>query len=208
MRYRAGGRTVTILGSGTALTNGKLASNGNAALALNLLTASRRIVWLTPEPALQLAAPPPSSHPVTSGHTAPSLIPWQAWLLVIQLAVAVMLVALWRVRRLGPLITERLPVVVRASETVEGHARLYQSRRARDRAAAALRDAMLARVRPALGLVRDSPPAAVTGALAARSLLARQEISGIVYGPVPATDAELVHLARSLDELERQVRSQ
>ena len=208
VRYQTGGRTVTILGSGAALTNGMLAANGNAALALNLLTAHRLIVWLTPEPVLRPAAPPPAGHPVTSGNAAPSLIPWQAWLLVIQLGVAVMLVALWRGRRLGPLISERLPVIVRASETVEGHARLYQSRHARDRAAAALRDAMLSRVLPALGLVRDSPAAAVTGALAARSRLSEPEISGIVYGPAPATDAELVRLARSLDELERQVRSQ
>ena len=119
-----------------------------------------------------------------------------------------MLLALWRGRRLGPLISERLPVVVRASETVEGHARLYQSRRARDRAAAALRDAMLSRVLPVIGLVRDSPEAAVTSALAVRSQLGQPEISSIVYGPAPATDAELVRLARSLDELERQVRSQ
>ena len=99
-------------------------------------------------------------------------------------------------------------MIVRASETVEGHARLYQSRRARDRAAAALREAMLSRVRPALGLVRDSPEAAVTGALAARSRLGQPEIASILYGPAPPTDAELVRLARSLDELERQVRSQ
>jgi hypothetical protein len=208
VRYRAGGRTVTILGSGAALTNGKLAANGNAALALNLLTAHRLIVWLTPEPALRPAAPPPGGRPVTSGHAAPSLIPWAAWLLVIQVGIAVMLLALWRGRRLGPLISERLPVIVRASETVEGHARLYQSRRARDRAAAALRDAMLRRVLPVIGLVRDSPAAAVTSALAARSRLGQPEISSIVYGPAPATDAELVRLARSLDELERQVRSQ
>ncbi len=205
VRYRAGGRTITILGSGAPLTNAELARNGNAALALNLLSAHRRIVWLTPEPVLRQ---PPVRHPVTSGRAGPSLIPWAAWLLVIQVGIAVMLVALWRSRRLGPLISERLPVVVRASETVEGHARLYQSRRARDRAAAALRDAMLSRVLPVLGLVRDSPEAAVTGALTARSGLGSREISRILYGPAPATDAELVRLARSLDELERQVRSQ
>ena len=208
VRYRAGGRAVTVLGSGAALTNSMLAKNGNAALVLNLLSAHRRIVWLTPEPAVRPPGPPAGQHPVTSGHAAPSLIPWPAWLLVIQVGIAVLLVALWRGRRLGPLISERLPVVVRASETVEGHARLYQSRRARDRAAAALRDSMLTRVLPALGLVRDSPEAAVTGALAASSRLGQPEISSIVYGPAPPTDAELVRLARSLDELERQVRTQ
>jgi len=208
VRYQAAGRTVTILGSGAALTNGMLARNGNAALALNLLSAHRRIVWLTSEPGLQPAGPPADRSPVASQRAGPSLIPWPAWLLVIQLGVAVMLVALWRGRRLGPLISERLPVIVRASETVEGHARLYQSRRARDRAAAALRQAMLARVLPVLGLVSDSQEGAVTSALAARSSWRRDHISSTIYGPSPATDAELVGLARSLDELERQVRSQ
>src|SRR5690606_41722785 len=55
------------------------------------------------------------------------------------LIVVVVLLAWWQGRRLGPLVTEPLPVVVRASETVEGRGRLYRSRRARDRAAEALR---------------------------------------------------------------------
>ena len=63
-----------------------------------------------------------------------------------------LLVALWKGRRIGPLVAERLPVVVRASETVEGRGRLYRSRRARDRAADALRTATLQRLLPRLGL--------------------------------------------------------
>jgi hypothetical protein len=205
VRYRAAGRTITIMGSGAAMMNGELGANGNAALALNLLSGHRHIVWLTPEP----HGPPRAVIPGNvTRHGGPALIPWAAWLMIIQLGIAVALVAGWRARRLGPLITERLPVVVRASETVEGHARLYQSRRTRGRAAAALREAMLARVLPALGLVRGAPHEAVTTALAARSRRGGPEISSLVYGPAPATDAELVRLARSLDELEREVRSQ
>lgn len=202
VRYRAADRTITVLGSGAALSDGHLAGNGNAALALNLLAAHRRVIWLTPEPPL---VPPPPSRPGQPARPGPALIPWQAWLVVIQLAIAAGLAALWRARRLGPLIGERLPVVVRASETVEGHAALYQSRRARDRAAAALRGDLLAGVLPRLGLVRGAPPEAVTGAVAARSRLAPQDIAGILYGPAPGTDEELVALARSLDELEREV---
>lgn len=204
VRYVRAGRTITILGSGLLMSNSLLAQEGNAALALNLLNAHRVIVWLTPEPTI--ARPPP---PTSKGKQAgPSLIPGTAWLVVLQLGVALALAAAWRARRFGPLISEHLPVVVRASETVEGHARLYQSRRARDRAAQALRDDMLGRMRPALGLAADAPADAVADGLASRSRHSDEQILVTVYGPAPGTDADLVRLAASLDELEREVRSQ
>jgi hypothetical protein len=67
---------------------------------------------------------------------------------------------------------------------------------------------MLARVLPALGLNREAHDDAVTEAIAARSRRNVQEVAGIVYGGPPTTDAELVGLARSLDEVERQVSEQ
>jgi Domain of unknown function (DUF4350) len=202
VRYVRVGRTITVLGTGLPLSNRLLAIEGNAALALNLLNAHHDIVWLTPEPKIARSAPP------ASGSKRPSLIPGAAWLVVLQLGVALVLAGAWRARRFGPLISEQLPIVVRASETVEGHARLYQSRRARDRAAAALRDDMLGRMQPALGLVAGAPADAVADGIASRSRRSRQEILAIVYGPAPATDADLVRLAHDLDELEREVRSQ
>ena len=203
VRYSRSGRTITVLGGGLLLSNGWLAQEGNAALALNLLNAHHAIVWLTPEPTI--AKPPPAAG---AKHSGPSLIPGTAWLVVLQLFVALALAAVWRARRFGPLISEHLPVIVRASETVEGHARLYQSRRARDRAARALREDMLGRMQPALGLVAGAPADAVADGIASRSRRSRQEILAIVYGPAPATDADLVRLADDLDELEREVRSQ
>ena len=203
--YTTAGRRITVLGSGAPLTNGLLAADGNAALALNLLRAHRDIVWLVPQPARPLPPPVPAGGGQPHG---PALIPWEAELVVIQLAVAVVLVAAWRSRRLGALIAERLPVEVRASETVEGHGRLYQARRARGRAATALRAELLDRVLPALGLARDAPQQALCDALAARTRFSTREISAIVFGPAPGTDDDLVRLARSLDELDREVRAQ
>lgn len=205
VRYRAGGRVITILGDGAPLSNGFLASNGNAALSLNLLNGTRHIVWLVPEPASVPTVAGPAGR---SSRPAPALLPAGVSLLFLQLLVVVAFAAVWRGRRFGPLITEHLPVVVRASETVEGHARLYQSRRARDRAAGALRGAMLGRVLPVLGLVSDAPAEAVAAELARRSRFSPGEVAAIVYGPPPGSDAEMVELARNLDELEREVRSQ
>ena len=109
-------------------------------------------------------------------------------------------------RRLGPLVAEDLPVVVRASETVEGRGRLYRSRRARDRAAdgAAHRDpaapAAATRLRAP---TRRPPPSSLPSPRARRR--SRYALHTRCSGPPPATDADLVHLAHALDDIERQV---
>ena len=198
VRYAAPGHIVTVLGTRAPLANANLGASGNAALALNLLAASPRIVWLVPG-LLPAPAARPGQHPLTS------LIPGQVWAVVIQLGVVVVLLALWRMRRLGPLVTEPLPLVVRACETVEGHGRLYRSRRARDRAAAALRDAALGRIVIRLGLPRDVPADAACQELAGRTGRDSGEIRAILFGPVPGDDAALVKLAADLDALEGQV---
>ena len=199
VRYESRGRLVTVLGTGAPLANSNLGNHGNAALALNLLATSPRIVWLVPSPLPVPGAAAPGHRPLTS------LIPAQVYAVAIQLGVVVVLLALWRMRRLGPLVTEPLPVVVRACETVEGHGRLYRSRRARDRAAAALRAAALGRIVTRLGLPRDAPADAVCQELASRAGRDPGSIRAILFGGVPGDDAALLRLAADLDALEGQV---
>ena len=199
VRYQAGGRTVTVLGSGVPLTNGALAHRGNAALMLNLLRGSPRIVWLVPSP------------PAISPAGQKSLfqeIPGPAYLVTLQLFVAAGLAALWRTRRLGPLVAEPLPVVVRASETVEGHGRLYRSRRSRGRAAAVLRDAARHRITARLALPAGADAGAVSAAVAAVTGRDPGAVQAILYGPVPGDDAALVALGQDIDALEGEVRTQ
>ena len=133
------------------------------------------------------------------------LIPPAVRWIVIQLCLAIALVAVWRGRRLGPLVAERMPVVVRASETVEGRGRLYRSRRARDRAATALRTATLQRMLPRLGLSNNAEPPAIVSAVAQRSGAHAQTLAHTLFGPPPQSDDDLVNLARELDNIERQV---
>ena len=95
----------------------------------------------------------------------PASVTWIVW----QLCLVVLLLALWKGRRVGPLVAEQLPVVVRASETVEGRGRLYRSRRASDRAADALRTATLQRLLPRLGLGPNADPAAVVQTVVQRT---------------------------------------
>jgi hypothetical protein len=200
VRYLAGNRTITVLGTSALLANSGLASLGNAALDLNLLGARSRLVWLVPGP------PAPGAGGASGPEPFTSIVPFGAYLVLIQLAIAAVLAALWRGRRLGPIVTERLPVVVRAAETVEGHGQLYRSRRSRDRAAAALREAARGRILPLLGLPGSADDAAVAATLAARSSRTASEITALLAGPVPADDAALVALADGLDNLEREVR--
>ena len=178
------------------MTNGGLLTAGNAALAMNLAGTNPRVIWYAPQQ---------RQGESDAGAEISELIPPAVQWIVIQLCLAIALVALWRGRRLGPLVAERMPVVVRASETVEGRGRLYRSRRARDRAATALRTATLQRMLPRLGLSNNAEPPAIVSAVAQRCGAHAQTLAHTLFGPPPASDDDLVNLARELDNIERQV---
>ncbi|MFD1931702.1 DUF4350 domain-containing protein [Nonomuraea mangrovi] len=194
--------TVTAVGSGDFMTNQRLAEDGNAALALHLLSTRKAVTWLVPAP-----VPPGGDSVAGPGGKSiqellPASIPWA----VAMAAVAVALAAFWQGRRLGPVVAERLPVVVRAAETVEGRGRLYNARRARAQAAEALRGGALDRLVPRLGLGSGAGANEVVAALAVRTGQDPGWLGAALYGPPPAADAELVALAGYLDEIERLVR--
>ncbi|HTX96876.1 MAG TPA: DUF4350 domain-containing protein [Mycobacterium sp.] len=196
IRFRDNGRAITAVGSTDFMTNGSLLQAGNAALAMNLAGDRPRLVWYAPH---HVEGEPSSTTSVFD------LIPQNVRWIVVQLWLVVLLVALWRGRRPGPLVAEELPVVVRASETVEGRGRLYRSRRARDRAAAALRTATLQRLLPRLGLGPDASAAAVVTTVTQRTGSDPGFVSYHLFGPPPATDNDLLQLARALDDIERRV---
>ncbi|OBI21823.1 hypothetical protein A5712_14460 [Mycobacterium sp. E2327] len=196
IRYRDDGRIVTAVGSTDFMTNGSLLQAGNAALAMNLAGARPRLIWYAPH-----RVEGETSSPSSVSDLIPENVTWIVW----QLCVVVLLVALWKGSRPGPLVAEELPVVVRASETVEGRGRLYRSRRARDRAAAALRTATIQRLLPRLGLGPGAPAPAVVATVARRSGADAGFVSYHLFGPPPATDHDLLQLARALDDIERQV---
>ncbi|GIH63408.1 DUF4350 domain-containing protein [Microbispora siamensis] len=214
VRYTADGHTVTVLGDASFMTNLRLAEDGNAALALNLAGARQKLVWLAePDDPAEAGGPRDPGDPDDPGEgtdgqarSLGDLIPRGVKWAVLQLAVAVALAALWRGRRLGPVVAERLPVVVRAAETVEGRGRLYRSRRARDRAALALRAAAADRLAPRLGLPRTATAEEVAVAAAARTGRDPEPVLTLLCGPPPGDDTALVTLAAHLDTLERQVR--
>ncbi len=178
---------------GGAVSNSELADDGNAAFALNVFGARPQITWLM--------AQPESSSQATR---TPSLLPPWWEIAVVQCALAFVVVAIWRGRRLGPILTEPLPVRVRAAETVEGHGRLYSRLSARDRAAEALRAGTVGRLSTAFGHATD--PAALSDAVANRIGRDPAEVRRLLFGAVPRSDDDLVNLARYLDRLEQEAR--
>ncbi|UUY48107.1 DUF4350 domain-containing protein [Streptomyces yangpuensis] len=199
-----GGDTV-LLGSETILLNESLAEEGNASLALQLLGSRPDLVWYMPS----LADSDPSAGSGDEDKSLFELVPpgW-SWALL-QLFVAAVLAALWRARRLGPLVTEKLPVAVRASETTEGRARLYRKAGARDRASTVLRAATRERLAALVGVppAQAHDPAALVPAVSGRLTGEPRDVTALLFGTAPSDDAALVALADHLDALEREVRT-
>jgi hypothetical protein len=198
VRLETDGRIVDVIGTQQSFTNAELAKDGNAALALNLLGTHPALVWYLPQYES-------SSFDDPETDDGPPLIPPDVRYIAWALAFAVLVVALWRGRRLGPVVPEPLPVIVHAAETTEGRARLYRRSRARDRAAAALRESALGKLFKVYGIPRRAEPAAVVTALAARTGMDPAMLYDILYGGPPVDDAALLSLSDALQVLTQEV---
>lgn len=199
----SGDGDTVVLGAPDILYNDTLDEQGNASLALQLLGSRPHLVWYLPS--LSDSATDPDQE-----KDFLDLLP-SGWLWgTLQLFFAAALAALWRARRLGPLVPEKLPVAIRASETVEGRARLYRKANARDRAATALRSTTRTRLAPLVGVpvTQAHAPEALLPALSAhlRTDGDGQPLHSLLFGPPPSDDAALISLADQLDALEREVR--
>jgi len=186
----------TVVGSTDVFDNEHIAQYGNAALALGLLGETESLVWYLPGPAdLGTDAPP------TLGELSPDwVVPVAALLLLTVIAAGV-----WRGRRFGPLIVENLPVTVRANETMQGRARLYEKSSARLRALDALRIGSIERIAALCGLPRIAGVDDVVAAVGALTGAAPAEVHRVLVGAVPASDGDLVRLSDELLVLERAV---
>ncbi len=188
--------TFIVLGTTDALTNEFIAHDGNAALALNLLGSQKNLVWYIPTIADVTAASGPTTADLTPSWVIPSLA---------LLAVAGLAGGLWRGRRFGPLIIENLPVTVRASETMQGRARLYEKSSSRLRALDALRIGMIDQLIPIVGLPRVSTVDEVVTSVATITQQPLAQIRRVLVDAAPRSDVELVRLSDELVILEHAV---
>lgn len=192
----ADGRRVVAIGDATLLTNAAVAQEGNAALVLRALGRNADLVWYVPSPT-------DTGEQERAG--LGDLLPPVVSLLLVQCLVVVAALALWRGRRLGRVVVEQLPVVVRAAETTRGRGRLYRTSRSTGHAAAALRAGTADRLARRLGLARSADAPAVIDAVARAAGRDPLDIRDLLYGPPPTSDAGLDLLVRRLDQLESEV---
>lgn len=191
-----GDTPITIVGSTEVFANGTITESGNAALALGLLGTSDSLVWYLPSLADVEADAPPTIGELTPGWVVPTML---------LLLTATIAAGFWRGRRFGPLVVEPLPVTVRAGETMEGRARLYQRSSARLRAVDALRIGTIDRIASRLGLSRHADAAAVAAAAAALTGRDLGDVRAILVDASPHGDADLVALSDALTILETQI---
>ncbi len=196
---RDGAAPMTMIGAPRFLTNELLAERGNASLALNLLGSKERVSWYM--------GTPYDSSTLGGGGQGGVVLAAPAWVNAAALAAALvfLMAGLWRGRRLGPLMTEPLPVVVPASEATRGRARLYRRGRAYGHAAAALRAGSARRLAQRLGLGPHANRDAITTAVAASSTKDAATVDFLIFGPPPRDEADMCVLIRRLDALESEV---
>ncbi len=190
---------VTVFGAADALSNEQVTLGDDAAVVLRLLGQGEQLVWYVPRY---------EDLPAGDGVSAQALLPrWVRpglWLGALTLAALV----LWRARRLGPLSTEPLPVVVKAIETTLSRGRLYRRAGDRSHAARSLRDATRARAATRLQLGARVEEAALVRDVArhtGRPVVDVEALIGSRAAP-PGSDLQLIHLASALAALEEEVR--
>lgn len=188
---------VVALGVSSGFTNRWVDEESHAGLAIRALGHSPRLLWYQP-----------GIGDLANSSGEPTDTAWPVWLAPSSavLATALLVLAFVRGRRMGALVTEPLPVVVRAVETTESRGQIYRRARDRGRAAAILRLGSTERLARRLAL----PPhaaGAVREAAAAASGMPVAQVEALLAGPSPTTDVELHTLANALTDLEERVRT-
>lgn len=194
-------RSLTVLGAGQLLSNDQVTRADNAAVALRLLGARDRVVWYVPD--LQDLV---ATDSVGLGSLLPDWLVPALWLV----ALVMIAVIVWRGRRLGPLVTEPLPVSITAIESTESRGRLYRKVSDRRHAADVLRRAARTRIAAHLRLPRatQADVDALARAVSAHSGEDLERVRALLSpgGVAPRTDKDLTQLANDLAELDREVR--
>lgn len=187
----------TVLGHRGMLANAGAGEEGHPVLSLWTLGRAQDVVWYLPS----LADVPADGGTPTPDRLLPGWVrPAGAWAVV-----CLVVLMLWRGRRHGPLAVEPLPVIVPASETAVGRARLYERSGQYRAAARTLRSATLTRLTAALRLGPGAPVEAVVAAVSRATGHPPGGVATALEVDDVGSGRALVAVARALQDLEDRV---
>jgi hypothetical protein len=189
------GDGLVAVGGAGAFVNGVLGDEDNAALAAALLA---------PAPGTRVAILQP---PLPGGGTRSlaDLVGDGVRSLLWQLAIAFVIFALWRARRLGGVVAERQPVELPASELVVAVGNLLQQARHQEAAGNLLRDDLRRALAERLGLGPAASPEQVAEVASTRTGIPAARLLHVLR-PSPLAGADdLVGLAVEAEALRREV---
>ena len=190
---------IALLAGGGIIQNGSITENDNATLALRLLGRDPSLVWYSPGG----SEADPSSPTPSEG---PGLVPGWVSQVALMLGVVVVGAMFWRGRRLGRLVIEPLPVVIKAIETTQSRARMYHRTADRARTLAIMRMATRRRVLDRLALPSGTDQFELTAALVRATGRPPAQIDWLLFAALTPDDPTLVTLANELVALEQEVR--
>lgn len=179
-----GAGVVVAVGGAGIFTNGAIGEADNAVLAAGLLV---------PEPGAGVVILGPPS-PGGGNDGLSELVGDNVKAALVQAALAFVIYAWWRARRLGLPVVEPQLVELEASELVVAVGRLLQQARHHDEAARLVGDDLRRRLAERLGLGPDGPAEQVAEVASARSGIPADTIlSAMVPPPMGDTDALVAH---------------
>lgn len=184
---------LVALGGADAFRNGRLGEADNALLLVRLLGTDGDVVVAD--------ASPPGGGEATLGE----LVPTRVYVALAMLALAFVVVAWARGRRLGSPVEEPLPVRIPASELVLATADLMHRGEVREAAGAALRGELRRDASIRLGIPEDAPDEVLAARIAAWTGADPAGVaSALARGPVPDDDS-LVGIARTVGRLRQRL---
>ena len=143
------------------------------------------------------------------GGTEPPTL-WEAfpaalWAILAGVLLMLLVLALWRARRLGRPVREPLPVSVRGAETLLGRARLYQRAKATATSLETLRQTLRPRIAEGLGLPPTADPQTLADAVTARLGGDPEKVADALADAWPTTEKAMLRHARMLHRIHDEV---
>ena len=189
--------TVVAFGGSGSVVNRTLDEADNAPAIAGLLA---------PGPGTRSAVLDLDVAPLSEGdETITEVMPTWAKRMIVQLAIAFLVYALWRARRLGKPVAERHPVKVAASELVAAVGGLLERSGSPQHAADVLRAELRRDLVTRLGLPPNLPPATFAQVVAARTQLDEAQLTAAL-GPGPVNDdGDLLTVVTLIDFVRKEV---